>query len=100
MQKETNEIVASIVDQEKNSAATKEYTHLNTASDIDTDDDTDEEELEFEKWKRRELDRIMKEEALRGPAAAAAKDTDEAGTSAVRSSCHNLRARFVFTQAW
>ena len=74
MQKETNDIVAAIVDQEKESAATKPYTHLNTASDIDTDDDTDEEDQEFEKWKRRELDRIKREDTMRDPTAT--KDTD------------------------
>jgi hypothetical protein len=73
MQKETSELVAAIVDQEKQSAATKPYTHLNTASDIDTSSDTDEEEEEYEKWKRRELERIKREEKMRDPTAA--KDT-------------------------
>lgn len=87
MQKETTDIVAAIVDQEKESAKTKQYTHLNTASDIDTDDDTDEEELEFEQWKRRELDRIKREDSMRDPTAA--KDTDDAAqtAAAVRPSC-------------
>lgn len=83
MQKETNDIVAAIVDQEKESAATKPYTHLNTASDIDTDDDTDEEDQEFEKWKRRELDRIKREDTMRDPTAT--KDTDADVQTEVRS---------------
>lgn len=86
MQKETNDIVAAIVDQEKESAATKPYTHLNTASDIDTDDDTDEEEQEFEQWKRRELDRIKREDAMRDPTAA--KDADNAVQAVVRALLH------------
>jgi Microfibril-associated/Pre-mRNA processing len=57
-----------MVDQEKQAAATKQSGHLNTASDIDTDSETDEEETEFEKWKRRELERIKREEAQRDPA--------------------------------
>lgn len=67
LQKETAAIVAEMVDQEKQAATSKQATHMNTPSDIDTDSDTDEEDAEFERWQRRELERIKREEAIRDP---------------------------------
>lgn len=82
MQKETAAIVAEMVDQEKQAASSKQATHLNTPSDIDTDSDTDEEDTEFERWQRRELERIKREEAIRDPNAKAEKATEASQAAA------------------
>lgn len=73
MQKETATMVAEMVDLEKQAATSKQATQLNTPSDIDTDSDTDEEDAEFERWQRRELERIKREKAIRDPLSKADK---------------------------
>lgn len=65
-----------MVDLEKQAATSKQATHMNTPSDIDTDSDTDEEDTEFERWQRRELERIKHEEAIRDPNSKANKGKD------------------------
>eukprot|EP00892_Ulva_mutabilis_P000569 jgi/Ulvmu1/10512/UM064_0050.1 len=79
-------MVAEMVDQEKQAAASKQATHLNTPSDIDTDSDTDEEDAEYERWQRRELERIKREEAIRDPNSKTEKVTEasQAGAQAAR----------------
>jgi hypothetical protein len=49
---------------------------------LDTDTDTDEEDAEFERWKRRELERVRREEALRDATAKIERQQELAAISA------------------
>lgn len=89
LQKETATMIAEMVDQEKQAAASQQTAQLNAPSDIDTDSDTDEEDTEFERWQRRELDRIKREDALRDPSAKA-DDLKMAGASISQVLCATL----------
>lgn len=79
LQKETSALVAEVVDLDNQMAAAARHGgQLNSPSDVDTASDPEEEEAEYERWKRRELARIKREEAMRDPSAKLRTEADAA----------------------